>query len=125
MGKNAGFGGVILHGLASYGMTARAIINSVAGGDPNALKAIKSRFTSPVRLGGKSNPHVSAGVLIKSMVAFVPFPTAIDKLEVSIWKLGPGPDGSLEVAFETKNLTTGKLSLGDGVAYVNVSKSKL
>jgi len=100
IGKKAGFGGVILHGLCSFGITARGVVNAVGGGDPISLKAISSRFTSPVKLG--------------------------DTLQVNIWQLGPGPDGSTEYAFETINQTTGKSSLGGGVAYINTSvKSQL
>lgn len=49
IGKSTGFGGVILHGLSSYGFAARAVLKSV----PGELKAFGVRFTSPVRPGGK------------------------------------------------------------------------
>lgn len=52
IGQKAGFGGVILHGLCSFGITARGLISAVGGGDPTALRAISARFTSPVKLGG-------------------------------------------------------------------------
>lgn len=49
-----------------------------------------------------------------------------DTLKVNIWELGPGPDGTTEFAFETINKTTGKPSLGGGVAYIKAAvKSKL
>jgi acyl dehydratase len=49
-----------------------------------------------------------------------------DKLETSIWEVGKGPNGTTEVAFETKNLTTGKVVLGTGLAYVvKMTASKL
>ncbi|KAF8323934.1 peroxisomal dehydratase [Clavulina sp. PMI_390] len=100
IGQKAGFGGIILHGLCSYGVTARGLVQAIGGGDPNSLKAISSRFTSPVKLG--------------------------DTLEVRAWELGAGPDGTTEFAFETINLATGKPSLGGGVAYIKkASKSKL
>lgn len=38
IGQKTGFGGVILHGLSTYGFGARALVNTVGGGDPNALK---------------------------------------------------------------------------------------
>lgn len=57
IGQKAGFGGVILHGLCSFGITARGLISAVGGGDPTALKAISARFTSPVKLGGTSFPR--------------------------------------------------------------------
>ncbi|QRW09965.1 peroxisomal dehydratase [Ceratobasidium sp. AG-Ba] len=97
IGKRTGFGGVILHGLSSYGFAARAVLKSV----PGELKAFGVRFTSPVRPG--------------------------DTLETSIWEMGPGPDGTTEVAFVQKNLATGKIALGAGVAYIRkgAPKSKL
>ncbi|KAI0071950.1 peroxisomal dehydratase [Panus rudis PR-1116 ss-1] len=100
IGKAAGFGGVILHGLSTFGFGARAVLSAVGGNDPNALKYFGVRFTSPVRPG--------------------------DALETSIWEVGPGPQGTTEVVFVTKNLNTGKIVLGNGVAYVKKSEqSKL
>ena len=52
IGKRVGFGGVILHGLATYGFAARAIVAKVGMGDPMSLKAIAARFTSPIKPGG-------------------------------------------------------------------------
>ncbi|KAG8723223.1 hypothetical protein FRC09_004205 [Ceratobasidium sp. 395] len=78
IGQRTGFGGVILHGLSSYGFAARAVLKSV----PGELKAFGVRFTSPVRPG--------------------------DVLETSVWEMGPGPDGTTEVAFVQKNLASGK-----------------
>jgi peroxisomal enoyl-CoA hydratase 2 len=54
IGKGAGFGGCILHGLATYGYAARAVLEKVGGNDPSALKSFAVRFTSPVAPGGKS-----------------------------------------------------------------------
>jgi len=101
IGKGAGFGGCILHGLATYGYAARAVLAKVGGNDPNALKYIATRFTSPVAPGAK--------------------------LETNIWEIGNGPDGTTEVAFITKNLDTGKIVLGGGTAYIvkQSAKSKL
>ncbi|KAF8752829.1 Alcohol dehydrogenase GroES-like domain [Rhizoctonia solani] len=59
---------------------ARAVLKSF----PGELKAFGVRFTSPVRPG--------------------------DALETSIWEVGPGPDGTTELAFVQKNLTSGKVS---------------
>jgi len=92
IGQAAGFGGVILHGLSTYGFAGRAVLKSVGGSDPNSLKFLGVRFTAPVKPG--------------------------DKLETSIWDVGQGPNGTVEVAFETKNLATGKVALGGGIAYV-------
>lgn len=100
IGKAANFGGVILHGLSTFGFAARAVLAQVGGNDPNALRFFGVRFTSPVRPG--------------------------DALETSIWEVGPGPDGTTEVTFVTKDLTSGKICLGGGIAYVKkVEKSKL
>ncbi|TFL03097.1 peroxisomal dehydratase [Pterulicium gracile] len=100
IGKAAGFGGVILHGLSTYGFAARAIIKAVGGGEAKSLKLFGVRFTSPVKPG--------------------------DELETKVWEVGPGPNGTTEVTFTTTNVATGKASLGGGVAYVLKSeKSKL
>jgi acyl dehydratase len=96
IGQRAGFGGTILHGLATYGTAARAIIAKVGGGDPRSLKAIAGRFTSPLKPG--------------------------DVLEISIWEMGSGPNGTAEVAFVCKNLTSGKVAISNGVAHI-VSKA--
>ncbi|CAA7266235.1 unnamed protein product [Cyclocybe aegerita] len=99
IGKAAGFGGVILHGLSTFGFAARAVIKSAGGNDPNSLKFFGVRFTSPVKPG--------------------------DALETSVWEVGKGPNGTVEVAFETKNLTSGKVVLGGGIAYVVKTAAKL
>ncbi|KAJ7092847.1 peroxisomal dehydratase [Mycena belliarum] len=100
IGKAAGFGGVILHGLSTFGFAARALIKTVGGGDPRALRFFGVRFTAPVKPG--------------------------DALETQAWEVGPGPAGTVEVAFVTKNLTSGKDALGGGVAYIQkASQAKL
>ncbi|EIW52075.1 peroxisomal dehydratase [Trametes versicolor FP-101664 SS1] len=104
IGAATGFGGVILHGLATFGFGARAIISAVGGGDPRSLTLFGVRFTAPVKPG--------------------------DALETSIWEIGPakakGHEGETEVAFVTTNVATGKVCLGAGVAYVKkAEKSKL
>ena len=83
MGKALGFGDVILHGLSSFGFAARGLIKGVAQGDPHALKVFGVRFTSPVKPG--------------------------DELETQAWEVGPGPNGTTEIAFFTKNVTSGKV----------------
>ena len=85
-----------MHGLSTYGFACRAVLKSAGGNDPNSLKFFGVRFTAPVKPG--------------------------DKLETSIWEVGKGPNGTVELAFETKNLATGKVVLGSGSAYV-VKKS--
>ena len=74
---------MILHGLATYGFAARALVSAIGGNDPNSLKFYAVRFTSPVKPG--------------------------DALETSVWEVGPGPDGTTEVTFVTKNVNTGKV----------------
>ncbi|KAF5384445.1 hypothetical protein D9615_003402 [Tricholomella constricta] len=46
-----------------------------------------------------------------------------DALETQVWEVGPGPAGTTEVTFVTKNLTTGKIALGGGIAYIKKSPS--
>ncbi|KDQ51721.1 hypothetical protein JAAARDRAFT_210991 [Jaapia argillacea MUCL 33604] len=100
IGKAGGFGGVILHGLSTFGFGARALLSAIGGNDPNAMKFYGCRFTAPVKPG--------------------------DELETRAWEIGKGPGGTVEVGFECKNLTTGKVVLGGGVAYIKkVEKSKL
>ena len=100
IGKSANFGGVILHGLSTFGFAARAVLSSAVSGPEAELRFFGVRFTSPVRPG--------------------------DELETAIWEVGPGPNGTTEYSFVMKNATTGKVCLGAGVAYVKkAEKSKL
>jgi len=100
IGKSAGFGGPILHGLCTFGFIARGILAALADKNPTAMKAFGARFTSPVKPG--------------------------DKLETSVWEVGSGPNGTTEVTFVTKNLSSGKISLSAGIAFVKKpEKAKL
>ena len=74
---------MILHGLATFGFAARAILHAVGGGEPSALRYFGVRFTAPVRPG--------------------------DELETRAWAVSRGSDGTTEVAFEVKNVTTEKV----------------
>jgi acyl dehydratase len=47
----AGFDRPILHGLATYGMAARAVLRAVLDHDPARLRALAVRFTEPVYPG--------------------------------------------------------------------------
>lgn len=47
----AGFERPILHGLASYGLVAHALLRRCCGGDPARLKALDIRFAAPVYPG--------------------------------------------------------------------------
>ena len=86
-------------------------MTAVGNNDPNSLVYYGVRFTSPVKPG--------------------------DSIQTSIWEVGSRPNGTIELVFETKNLTTGKVCalvlslcteptltttiqvvLGAGVAYV-------
>jgi peroxisomal enoyl-CoA hydratase 2 len=83
VGKSAGFAGAILHGLSTFGFAARGIISEVANNNPRALKFFGAKFTSPVYPG--------------------------DALETHVWEVGSGPNGTTEVTFVTKDVTTGKV----------------
>ena len=41
----------ILHGLCTYGIAVRQVVEKCAGGDPNAVRAVKARFAKPVYPG--------------------------------------------------------------------------
>jgi acyl dehydratase len=46
--KMAGFDRPILHGLCTYGITGRALLHALAGGDPARFRSMSGRFSSPV-----------------------------------------------------------------------------
>ncbi|KAI0258605.1 peroxisomal dehydratase [Gloeopeniophorella convolvens] len=92
IGADAGFGGVILHGLSTYGFAARAILRAVGGGEASSLRYFGVRFTSPVSPG--------------------------DELETRAWEIGKARDGTTEVAFEVKNTTKDTVVIGGGFARV-------
>jgi len=50
-GKKMGFGGVIIHGLYSWNVTAHALVKLLGGGDPASIKEYAARFASPVKPG--------------------------------------------------------------------------
>ena len=43
-----GFDRPILHGMCTYGFTARALLHTIAGGDPDAFRSMAGRFSRPV-----------------------------------------------------------------------------
>ena len=53
IGQATGFGGVILHGLSTFGFAARAVVSAVGGGRPESLRFFGVRFTSPVKPGDR------------------------------------------------------------------------
>jgi acyl dehydratase len=64
--------GPILHGLATYGFVARAVVQRACGGDANKLKAFGAQFRKPVWPGDtiKTQAHVvGAGKLALSVHA--------------------------------------------------------
>jgi len=44
----AGFDRPILHGLCTYGLAARALLLTIAKGDPNLIRSVECRFSRPV-----------------------------------------------------------------------------
>ncbi|KAH9174605.1 peroxisomal dehydratase [Lactarius sanguifluus] len=92
VGAASGFGGVILHGLSTFGFAARAILQAVGGNDPAALRYFGVRFTAPVKPG--------------------------DELETRAWHVNKGPGDIADIAFEVKNVTTDKIVIGGGFARV-------
>ena len=49
--KMAGLPGVILHGMCSMAIAAKAAVNGLAGGDPTKVKRVAVRFSRPVLPG--------------------------------------------------------------------------
>ena len=82
----AGFKQPILHGLASFGIAARSLIESCADRDPARLFEIGVRFSSPVYPG--------------------------ETLETSIWHI----EGAQALAFQTKVLERDLIVLSHGTA---------
>lgn len=120
IGKDGGLGGVILHGLCSYGLAARAILKSVDSQDgmeidaagttssfglkPRAeLKSISARFTSPV----KPSSELITRVWI------------IERTQLE------GIGEEVVLAFEQVIAQTGKKSLGNGRAVVLFRKTEV
>jgi acyl dehydratase len=53
-----GFDRPILHGMCTYGFTARALLATVCGGDTTRFSAMDARFTRPVLPGDDLTVHV-------------------------------------------------------------------
>jgi acyl dehydratase len=69
-----GFARPILHGLCTYGVTGRALLLALCGGDPARFRGMSGRFSAPVLPG--------------------------DSLVVSIWRSGDGDDAVFRTARE-------------------------
>jgi len=102
IGKNMGMGGVILHGLCSYGHAARAIIKTAGEGQPARLAAMSARFTSPVKPGDSLHVRRCSPAMLTA--------------QTRIWVSKTNSDGSKELTFTQTVEGTGKLCLGGGVA---------
>lgn len=46
--RRGGFDKPILHGMCTYGITSRLLIQALCGGDPRKVKGMTARFTKPV-----------------------------------------------------------------------------
>ncbi len=49
--RRGGFDRPILHGMCTYGITGRAVIQALVGGDPTRVRSMSARFTKPVMPG--------------------------------------------------------------------------
>jgi acyl dehydratase len=66
-----GFDKPILHGLCTYGFTARGLLHTVCDSDPDAFGGMESRFASPVLPGETLDIHVwttDDGALFRTFV---------------------------------------------------------
>lgn len=94
-----GFGGAIMHGLASWNVTAHHLLKALGGSDAANIKEFQARFAAPVKPG--------------------------DKLTIEMWKTGDVEDGWEEVRFHTKVGSKVVLSNGRALMKVVGGKSKL
>jgi acyl dehydratase len=85
----AGFPKPILHGLCTYGVAGRALVAELCGGDATKLRAVASRFSSPVFPG--------------------------ETLTTSIWRTEPGK-AVFRTAAAAPDGTGERVVLDDGVA---------
>lgn len=60
--RDRGFDRPILHGLCTYGFACRALIEAVAVGHPNRLRAMDGRFRKPVYPGDTVTTEIWCGV---------------------------------------------------------------
>jgi acyl dehydratase len=84
--RQAGFDAPILHGLCTFGMTCRALLESVAAWQPELVASHEARFTAPVYPG--------------------------ETLEIALWRDGPTVSFEASVpARRVKVLTGGRAQL--------------
>jgi acyl dehydratase len=84
--RRAGFDAPILHGLCTFGMTCRALLESVASWEPGRVMSHEARFTAPVYPG--------------------------EILEIALWRDGPTVSFEASVpARQVKVLTGGRALL--------------
>jgi acyl dehydratase len=81
--KRAGFPRPILHGLCTYGITCRAVLQAITGYDPDQILSHQARFSAPVFPG--------------------------DVITVDLWK--DGPTISFEARVAARNATVIKNGL--------------
>jgi len=90
VGKAAGHGGIIIHGLCTMAFASQAVIKRAAGGDPTRLKRLKVRFSKPVR--------------------------PLEEVTTQAWKTGE-KDGVVELGFRMIN-SKGDVVVSEGLAEV-------
>lgn len=56
--RRAGFERPILHGLCTYGFTARALVHTACAGDPSRFRRMEGRFSAPVYPGDELRVRV-------------------------------------------------------------------
>lgn len=144
IGKRIGFGGVILHGLSTYGFAARHLVSTIGGGDPTSLRYFSARFTSPVKPGDELETRawdlgaltvtgmdlLHSGSLLNIVITPSLTLTGAKELSASASLLGgagadvaeAGKGEWREVGFETWNLTSGKCVIGGGLAWIRKAR---
>ncbi|GAT74935.1 3-alpha,7-alpha, 12-alpha-trihydroxy-5-beta-cholest-24-enoyl-CoAhydratase [Microbacterium sp. HM58-2] len=66
----SGFAAPILHGMCTYGFTARALLHAVAGSDPSKFGSMYGRFSKTVQLGESLDVQVwrtDAGAVFRTL----------------------------------------------------------
>ncbi len=92
-----GFGGAILHGLATWNMVCHGVLQTYGSSRADNLREFQARFSSPVKPG--------------------------DVLVTEMWRTGHSEDGFDEIVFVTKT-GTGKTALSNGRALVRLQATR-